>query len=112
MIVVIFEVYPHAHGKADYLAVAAELRALLLQADGLISAERFESLSEQGKLLSLSFWRDEAAVANWRNELMHRQAQQRGRASLFSHYRIRVGEIGRDYSIDQRAQAPEDRDHS
>lgn len=108
MIAVIFEVHPTAEGRDAYLAIAAELRAFLEGRDGFISIERFQSLVDEGKLLSLSFWRDEAAVAAWRNLLEHRQAQARGKASLFRDYRIRVAEVLRDYGPNDRAQAPAD----
>ena len=63
MMAVIFEVQP-APGQQDaYLQAAAALRPLLEQVDGFISIERFQSLTEPSRLLSLSFWRDEEAVA-------------------------------------------------
>jgi heme-degrading monooxygenase HmoA len=108
MIAVIFEVQP-APGQQDaYLQAAAALRPLLEQVDGFISIERFESLSEPGRLLSLSFWRDEAAVARWRQVEAHRDTQQRGRARIFSDYRLRVAAVVRDYGLNDRAQAPLD----
>lgn len=108
MIAVIFEVWP-AEGQRDaYLDIAREMRPLLDGIDGFISIERFASLSEDGKLLSLSFWRDEQAVAAWRVLLPHRGAQQRGRAGIFSDYRLRVAEVDRDYGLNERAQAPAD----
>ena len=79
MIAVIFEVWPTAEGKEEYLKIAAELRELLEERDGFISVERFESLTDEGKILSLSFWRDEAAIERWRSLLDHRQAQANGR---------------------------------
>lgn len=108
MLAVIFEVWPTAAGRDDYLAIAAELRGFLEGRDGFVSIERFQSLVDEGKLLSLSFWRDEQAIADWRNLFEHRQAQARGRASLFRDYRIRVAEVLRDYGPDERAQAPAD----
>ncbi|MDH3997732.1 MAG: antibiotic biosynthesis monooxygenase, partial [Desulfuromonadales bacterium] len=75
---------------------------------GFISIERFQSLSDPNKLLSLSFWEDEASVAHWRNLEVHRSAQAKGRGSLFENYRIRVGGIVRDYSLSAREQAPQD----
>lgn len=108
MVAVIFE-GAVADGQKDvYLDIAAELRPLLEEMDGFISIERFESLYNPGKLLSLSFWRDEAAVEAWRNRSEHRAAQARGRASVFGDYRIRVAEVSRDYTRDDRASAPED----
>ncbi|CAN7435312.1 antibiotic biosynthesis monooxygenase family protein [Acidovorax sp. LjRoot117] len=108
MMAVIFEVLP-AHGRKDaYLAAAAALRPALEQMDGFISIERFESLSEPGKLLSLSFWRDEEAVARWRQVEAHRSTQQAGRAGIFADYRLRVAAVVRDYGLHDRAQAPAD----
>jgi heme-degrading monooxygenase HmoA len=108
MIAVIFEAIP-AEGQQDaYLDAAATLRPLLAESDGFISIERFESLTQPGKLLSLSFWRDAAAVERWRNMEEHRQVQAIGRASVFADYRLRVAEVLRDYSMNERAQAPED----
>lgn len=108
MIAVIFEVVP-APGQRDiYLQAAARLRPQLERIDGFISIERFESLSEPGKLLSLSFWRDEAAVAAWRNVEAHRQAQAMGRGGVFADYRLRIAGVVRDYGMSAREQAPAD----
>ncbi|WP_017941187.1 MULTISPECIES: antibiotic biosynthesis monooxygenase [unclassified Thioalkalivibrio] len=108
MIAVIFEVEPHAERKQDYLDAAASLREHLKDVDGFISIERFESLSQPGKVLSLSFWRDEAAVREWRNLEEHRQVQAAGRGGIFADYRLRVAEVVRDYGMHERAQAPDD----
>jgi heme-degrading monooxygenase HmoA len=108
MIAVIFEVLPHPEQKQTYLNIAAELRPTLLEMDGFISVERFQSLSNPDKILSLSFWRDEAAVANWRNTEQHRLAQGAGRAEVFSDYRIRIATVMRDYGMLEREQAPAD----
>ncbi len=108
MIVVIFELWPKPEHKADYFELAGELRPLLEGIDGFISVERFESVSEPGKFVSLSFWRDEAAVAAWRNIAEHRLAQTRGRGQIFADYRLRVAEISRDYGLAERAEAPAD----
>src|ERR1700741_2844087 len=108
MIAVIFEVWPKPEGKQEYLDIAASLRPLLDGIDGFISIERFESLSEPGKLLSLSFWRDEEAVARWRTMEQHRAAQAKGRARIFDDYRLRIAEVSRDYGKADRAQAPLD----
>lgn len=108
MFAVIFEVRPSAEGKADYLEIATELRNFLENREGFISIERFQSLTEEGKLLSLSFWRDEAAIEKWRNLLEHRSAQKRGRDFLFHSYRIRVAEVVRDYTESERDEAPLD----
>ena len=108
MIAVIFEVWPADGQKPAYLSVAAALRPLLDQIDGFVSIERFESLSEPGKILSLSFFRDEAAVQTWRNTVEHRAAQERGRAGVFRDYRLRIAGVIRDYGMHQREQAPDD----
>ena len=108
MIAVIFEVWPSSGRKEDYLAIAATLRADLEQIDGFISVERFQSLTDPGKLLSLSFWRDEDAVAVWRNEVHHRESQAKGRGGVFADYRLRIASVVRDYGMKDRAQAPVD----
>ena len=108
MIAVIFEVWL-AEGERDhYLDIAAGLRPLLNEIDGFISVERFESIAEPGKLLSLSFWRDEEAVAAWRATEQHRTAQALGRASVFRDYHLRIAHVLRDYSLTERAEAPQD----
>jgi heme-degrading monooxygenase HmoA len=108
MIAVIFEVTPRAERLQQYLDLATELRPLLEQIDGFLSIERFSSLSEPGKLLSLSFWRDEAAVTAWRNLEQHRSTQALGRNHVFADYRLRVAEVQRDYGLTERMQAPKD----
>ena len=108
MIAVIFEVWPHADHRSDYFDIAAELRPHLEKIDGFISVERFESLTENGKVLSLSFWRDEDAVARWRNVAEHRAAQANGRGGVFSDYRLRIASVVRDYGMNERAEAPKD----
>ena len=108
MIAVIFEVWPEPDRKQEYLDIAASLRPLLEQVDGFISIERFESLSEPGKILSLSVFRDEAAVSQWRGLEQHRMAQARGRDGIFRDYRLRVAGVIRDYSMTRREQAPGD----
>lgn len=108
MIAVIFEVWPDPDNKQTYLDLAAELHPLLDGIDGFISIERFESLTESGKILSLSFWRDEAAVEQWRNLEAHRAAQTQGRGGVFQNYRLRVAGVIRDYGMDARAEAPDD----
>jgi heme-degrading monooxygenase HmoA len=106
MIAVIFEVEP-ADGRAgDYLGRAADLKPLLQTMDGFISVERFQSLSNPGRLVSLSFWRDELAVAAWRNTEEHRQAQMAGRAGILAGYRLRIAHVVRDYGMRDRAEAP------
>jgi heme-degrading monooxygenase HmoA len=106
MIAVIFEVEPAADGMGAYLAHAARLRPLLEKMDGFISIERFQSLTNPSKLVSLSFWRDEAAVRAWREHSEHRQTQAAGRAGIFDDYRLRVAEVTRDYGLYERDQAP------
>ena len=108
MFAVIFEVWPTAAGKEEYLEIAANLREFLKKQDGFISIERFQSLNEDMKVLSLSFWRDEASIKKWRNVVEHRAAQKKGRDSLFHSYRIRVAEVVRDYSGAAREEAPSD----
>ena len=108
MIAVIFEVIP-AEGKVqEYLNIAARLKPLLENIDGFISIERFSSLAEEGKLLSLSFWRDEKAIEEWRNIESHRLAQVKGREGVFLDYRLRVANVSRDYGMADREQVPSD----
>ena len=108
MIAVIFEVLP-AEGKfEEYLDIAAGLKPQLEKIDGFISIERFSSLVEDGKILSLSFWRDEEAIEAWRKLETHRLAQEKGRGGVFSNYRLRVANVCRDYGMDSREQAPAD----
>ncbi len=108
MIAVIFEVFP-AEGKMDeYLDIATQLKPELEKIDGFISIERFSSLIEEGKILSLSFWRDEEAINEWRNLESHRFAQEKGRSGVFSNYRLRVADVNRDYGMNEREQAPPD----
>ena len=108
MIAVIFEAETNPAHKADYLDAAAVLRPQLGKFDGFISIERFESLSQPGKILSLSFWRDEEAVRNWRNLEVHRAIQAEGRDHIFADYRLRVADVIRDYGMRDRTGAPED----
>jgi heme-degrading monooxygenase HmoA len=105
---VIFEVWPKDEGRQDYLDIAAALKPRLEQMDGFISIERFESLSEKGKILSLSFWRDDAAIAAWRRVEAHRLAQAKGRGELFADYRLRIAAVMRDYGMQDRGEAPAD----
>jgi len=108
VIAVIFEVQP-AEGKRDaYLSIAAELRPLLDGIDGFISIERFQSLVDPNRVLSLSFWRDEEAVKAWRNTEEHRQAQKAGRGGIFAGYRLRIAHVVRDYGLTEREEAPAD----
>jgi heme-degrading monooxygenase HmoA len=108
MIAVIFEVQPHQKHKQHYLDIAASLRDQLAQINGFISVERFQSLTDANKILSLSFFRDEAALAQWRNLQTHREAQSAGREMVFEDYRIRVASVVRDYGMFARDDAPED----
>lgn len=108
MIAVVFEVIQAEGRKDDYLALAAELKAELEASEGFVSIERFQSLTNPGKLLSLSFWRDEAALQAWRNKPGHRAAQAAGRNGVFADYRLRVAAVIRDYGMFERAQAPAD----
>jgi heme-degrading monooxygenase HmoA len=108
MIAVIFEVEP-ADGRRDtYLDIAARLKPELEAIDGFISVERFESLTNPGKILSLSFFRDEEAAAAWRNTEDHRRAQAAGRSEVFAEYRLRVAHVLRDYGMRKREEVPED----
>lgn len=108
MIAVIFEVCPRKEGKDEYLATAAGLRDSLAEHPGFISIERFQSLTDENKLLSVSFWESEEAVESWRNVVAHRTAQQKGKSELFDSYRIRVAHVSRDYTGTDRTQAPPD----
>jgi heme-degrading monooxygenase HmoA len=108
MIAVMFEVWPKKQRLHAYLEIAAGLREQLEAIDGFISVERFESLTEPGKLLSLSFWRDERAIEAWRNVAEHRAAQAQGRDGIFADYRLRVAGVVRDYGMIERAEAPGD----
>lgn len=108
MIAIIFEVEPADGRKEDYLEIAAGLRPLLEQIDGFISVERFQSLTNPGKILSVSFFRDEAAVQAWRNTVAHRNAQAMGRGGVFANYRLRVAHVLRDYGMNERTEAPQD----
>lgn len=108
MIAVIFEVEPAEGRQADYLDIAAALRPELERIEGFVSVERFESLSQPGRILSLSFFESENAVAAWRNTEGHRRAQVAGRGGVFSDYRLRVAHVLRDYGKFERDEAPED----
>lgn len=108
MIAVIFEVRPADGRKDTYLDIAAALRVDLEKIDGFIAVERFQSLTDPSKLLSLSFWRDEEAVKTWRNHAAHRVGQQKGRTGVFADYRLRIAAVTRDYGMTDRAEAPDD----
>jgi heme-degrading monooxygenase HmoA len=108
MYAVIFEVWPTKDGKDEYLQIASKLKDFLQNREGFISIERFQSLSDENKLLSLSFWEDEKSIEIWRNMFEHRIAQDKGNASVFKDYRIRVANVLRDYTKEKREQAPKD----
>ncbi len=108
MFAVIFEVTPTSEGKEEYLEIASKLRGFLENRDGFISIERFQSIADEGKVLSLSFWRDQESIEAWRNLMEHRFAQKQGKEALFHSYRIRVAEVVRDYTETDRAEAPAD----
>jgi heme-degrading monooxygenase HmoA len=108
MIAVIFEVHPEKEGKDEYLVIAAGLREFLKDRPGFISIERFQSLVDENKVLSLSFWESEEAVEVWRNLLEHRIAQKKGKKELFENYRIRIAHVLRDYTDSDRSHAPFD----
>lgn len=108
MIAVIFEVQVAEGKTSEYLDIASELKPLLSEIDGFISIERFQSLTNDSKVLSLSFWRDEEAIQEWRNLESHRFAQSKGRGGVFESYRLRVAGVIRDYGMDTRGEAPKD----
>lgn len=108
MVGVIFEVWPHPEHRDAYLNWAADLKNELVKMEGFLSIERFQSLTDPDKLLSLSFWRDEACLAKWRNLEAHRAAQAAGRKTIFRDYHLRIAAVLRDYGKDDRAQAPQD----
>lgn len=108
MIAVIFEVEPAEGRAADYFAMAMQLKADVEAADGFISVERFESVTKPGKFVSLSFWRDEEALLNWRKHGRHQMMQKAGRGGVFADYRLRVSSVIRDYGMFERGEAPED----
>ena len=111
MVAVIFEAIPGEGKKEEYFAIAEKLRPELNMIQGFISIERFQSVAHPGKILSLSFWKDEESIAHWRNVEIHRNAQAKGRRSVFSDYRLRVAQVVRDYGMNDREQAPADSKH-
>src|SRR6476469_6246500 len=108
MVSVIFEVWQHPKHRAGYLDWAAELKNELVKMEGFISIERFQSLTDPDKLLSLQFWRDDASLKAWRNLESHRAAQAARRKTMFKEYRLNIAEVIRDYGLDDREQAPAD----
>jgi heme-degrading monooxygenase HmoA len=107
-IAVIFEFTPAEGRFPEYMKLVDTLREDLAKADGFISLERFESITNKGKFVSLQFWRDEESIRKWRNLQKHREAQKHGRASIFASYRLRIAKVERDYTMDERGQAPSD----
>ena len=108
MIAVIFEFTPAPGRFAEYMDLVGRLKPELEQAEGFISLERFESITAPGKFVSLQFWRDEESVRRWRNLQQHREAQKKGRGGIFASYRLRIAGVLRDYTMDQRDEAPRD----
>jgi heme-degrading monooxygenase HmoA len=108
MIAVIFEVIPNEEKKQEYLDIAASLRPELDKIPGFISIERFQSLNDPGKILSLSFWKDEESIQQWRNLEMHRNAQSKGRQEIFKDYHLRIADVKRDYGMFDRKETPKD----
>jgi heme-degrading monooxygenase HmoA len=108
MIAVIFEVIPNEGKKEEYLDIAANLRPELNNIEGFISIERFQSFTDPEKVLSLSFWRDEQSIQQWRNLEMHRHAQVKGRNEVFKDYHLRIANVVRDYGMFERKESPDD----
>ncbi len=108
MIAVIFEFTPAEGRRQEYFDLVAGLKPELEKAEGFLSIERFESLATPGRLLSLQFWRDEECIRKWRNLQRHREAQAKGRGGVFSGYRLRIASVIRDYTLEDRAQVPQD----
>ena len=108
MIIVIFEVWPSTEGESEYMRLAGTLLPEVKQVPGFLSIERFRSLQDPRKILSLSTWRDEESVTSWRNGSAHREAQTAGRTGVITDYRLRVAKVSRDYGLNERAQAPKD----
>ncbi|KIA99329.1 MULTISPECIES: antibiotic biosynthesis monooxygenase family protein [unclassified Flavobacterium] len=108
MIAVIFEVIPNEEKKQEYLDIAASLRPELDKISGFISIERFQSFNDPGKVLSLSFWKDEESIQQWRNLEMHRNAQSKGRQEIFKDYHLRIADVKRDYGMFDRKETPKD----
>lgn len=107
-VVVLFEVKPTKEGMQRYLDLAAMLKPMLAGFEGFIRAERFTSITEDGKLLSMNVWESEEAVERWRNVMEHRMSQQEGRDKLFESYRITVCSTLREYTDTDRTEAPSD----
>ena len=107
-IIVLFEVTPTKEGMQKYLDLAAALKPMLAGFEGFIRADRFSSLNEEGKILSMNVWTDEAAVERWRNVMQHRMSQKQGREKLFESYKITVCSEIRSYTDTERTEAPND----
>lgn len=107
MIAVIFELQPKKGRSEDYFSIAAALKEEVASIDGFISIERYQSINNESKFLSLSFWRDEQAIEQWRNNFQHKSAQNTGREEIFEDYRLRVATVMRDYGLNERDQAPQ-----
>jgi heme-degrading monooxygenase HmoA len=107
MFVVVFEVQPKPGREQDYLDIAASLKPDVERIEGFISVERFQSMTNPGKLVSVSYWQDDAAVKRWREHAKHHLAQLSGRGQIFADYRITVAEVERQYGMFERAQAPQ-----
>ncbi len=107
-IIVLFEVIPTKEGKEKYLELASMLRPMLANIDGFISGERFQSLNNEDKLLSINIWESEEALMKWRNNLEHRMSQAKGKNKLFTSYKITVCNSIREYTDTNREEAPED----
>ena len=107
-VAVIFEVTPTEEGTSKYFELGGILKEYLQKRPGFISVERFESVNNPGKYLSLSFWESEEAASGWRNQMNHRASQKQGYDKLFKDYRISVGHIVREYTKDDRTKAPAD----
>ncbi|MBV8032374.1 MAG: antibiotic biosynthesis monooxygenase [Betaproteobacteria bacterium] len=108
MVAVIFEFTPAEGRFKDYMALVETLKGDLAAAEGFISLERFESITNKGKFVSLQFWKDEESVRKWRNLQRHREAQKQGRARIFASYRLRIAQVTRDYTMTERGEAPRD----
>lgn len=108
MIIVLFEVTVKKDFMDHYLTLAEQLKPQLKEYDGLIHAERFKSLSEDGKLLSMNIWKNEASIAAWRNDVKHRMAQSKGKNNMFESFKITVCESIRTYTNNERSEAPTD----
>ncbi len=107
-VIVLFEVTPTKEGMEKYLELAAMLKPMLSNVEGFIRAERFQSLNEEGKLLSMNIWENEEAVTKWRNTMEHRMSQAQGKNKLFESYKITVCSSIREYTNLDRKEAPED----